>query len=73
MEEIKKTVMGTKVDYDAALAIIEPLIDALPNSLDEAKLEVFALAVDEYEKMFYPVEPPDPDEAIKLREGQENE
>jgi len=71
MEEIKKTVMSTKVDHDAALAVIEPLIDAPPNSLDETKLEAFALAVDEYEKMFYLIELSDPDEAIKLKEERE--
>lgn len=71
MERIKRTVVGTKIDYDAALAIIEPLMDARPNSLEEAELEVFALAIDEYEQIHYPIEPPSPDEAIKFRKEQE--
>jgi len=73
MEEIKRTVMGIKIDYDAALAIIEPLMDSALGSLEEAELEVFALAVDEYEQIHYPIEPPSPTEAIKFRKEQEEE
>lgn len=73
IEEIKKTVVGKEIDYNAALAIIESLMDAPPNSLDEEKLEFFALAVDEYEQIHYPIGSPDPAEAIKFRREQERE
>jgi len=71
MEEIKRTVMGEKIDYDMACTYIESLTDARPNSLDEAELEVFALAVDEYEQIHYPIDLPNPIEAIKFRKEQE--
>lgn len=74
MERIKKAVISMKaITYDNSLTHIESLMDANPDSLDEAELEVFALAVDEYEQRHYPIEPPDPDEAIKFRKEQEGE
>ncbi|MFH1926607.1 MAG: ImmA/IrrE family metallo-endopeptidase [Chloroflexota bacterium] len=64
-------VIKTEADYEAALAYVETLMDAAPGSPEEEKLEVFALLVDTYEQAHYPIDLPDPIEAIKFRMEQQ--
>ena len=57
----------TEVEYHIALERLKEIFDAetgLPES-DEADL--LALLVDEYEKKHFPIEAPDPIDAIKIR------
>lgn len=54
-------------DYDAALAEIERLWGTEPNTANGDKLDVLLMLVDAYEKEHYPIDPPDPVEAIKFR------
>ena len=57
----------TESDYRAALKRLEYLFDAKPGTPESDELEILGLMVDEYEKKYYPIEAPDPIEAIKIR------
>ena len=58
-------------DNEAALARIEQLWDAEPNTLEGDELEVLATLVHTFEEEYYPIEAPDPIEAIKFRMEQQ--
>ncbi|MGC9523898.1 MAG: ImmA/IrrE family metallo-endopeptidase [Anaerolineae bacterium] len=68
---IRPKVLKTEADYEAALAHIEALMDATPGSPEEEELEVFGLLVEDYERRHYPIDLPDPIEAIKFRMEQQ--
>ena len=55
----------TEADYQAALAEIERLFDAAPNTLEEDRLDVLTTLVQAYEAQHYAIPVPDPVEAIK--------
>jgi HTH-type transcriptional regulator/antitoxin HigA len=57
----------SEADHNAVLAEIEKLWGAEPNTAKGDKLDVLLTLVDAYEKEHYPIEPPDPIEAIKFR------
>ncbi len=57
----------TEEDYEAALARIEEIFDAEPNTPAADELEILASLVEVYERTNYPIELPDPIEAIKIR------
>jgi HTH-type transcriptional regulator/antitoxin HigA len=57
----------TKKDYKAALAKIEELFEAEPNTPDGDLLEVLGTLVEAYEQKHFKIAPPDPVEAIKFR------
>lgn len=61
----------TKVDYEAAVARIEALMDAEENTPEADELDVLATLVEAYEDKHYPMDPPDPVEAIKFRMEQQ--
>lgn len=54
-------------DYDAALAQIEGLMDARPNTPEGDRLDVLVTLAEAYEEKHWSVDPPDPIEAIKMR------
>jgi len=54
----------TETDYKTALRKIERLMEADLNTPDGDKLDVLTTLVEAYEEKYYPVEPPDPIEAI---------
>lgn len=58
-------------DNRAALARIEQLWDAMPNTPEGDELEVLATLVEAFEEANYPIAPPDPIEAIKFRMEQQ--
>ena len=62
----------TEVDYRAALQEVSALIDLDPavDSPDGERLEVMGTLVQAYEAKHYPIDPPDPIEAIKFRMDQ---
>jgi HTH-type transcriptional regulator/antitoxin HigA len=64
-------VIKTEADYEAALAQVETLMDAAPGSPEEEALQVFALLIEAYEQAHYPIDLPDPVEAIKFRMEQQ--
>jgi len=61
----------TKADYEAALAVIERLWGARAGTPAGDRLDILATLIDAYENEHYPMDPPDPIEAIKFRMEQQ--
>ncbi len=61
----------TKRDYEAALKEVERLWGAKSGTRDGDRLDVLATLLDAYETEHYPMDPPDPIEAIKFRMEQQ--
>jgi len=63
----------TEQDYEAALLAVEPMFDNEPalNTPEGDYFEVMCLLIQEYEKKYYPIDPPSPVEAIKFRMEQQ--
>lgn len=57
----------TKKDYQAAISRLEIIFDAKPGSKEGDELEILGLLIDKYEEEKFPVNFPDPIEAIKFR------
>jgi HTH-type transcriptional regulator/antitoxin HigA len=57
----------TEADYNEALSRLEIIFDAAIGSIESDEADVLGLLIDEYEKKYYPIEAPDPIEAIKIR------
>jgi HTH-type transcriptional regulator / antitoxin HigA len=57
----------TDADYRAALKRLEEIFDANFGTPESDELEILGLMVDDYENKHYPIEAPDPIEAIKIR------
>ena len=55
----------TEADYDAALAAIDALMDAEPGTAEGDRLDVLVTLVEAYEEKHWPIDPPDPIDAIK--------
>lgn len=54
----------TIADYEAAIAEIEELFEALPGTPESDRLEILTTLVEAYEERHFPLPPPDPIEAI---------
>jgi HTH-type transcriptional regulator/antitoxin HigA len=67
---MKPRIIRTEKDYEVALKHMESLKDAAPDSAEEEDLELWSLLVDRYEQEHFPIENPDPVEAIKFRMDQ---
>src|SRR6266446_8360781 len=61
----------TKRDHEAALKEVERLWGAKAGARDGDRLDVLATLIDAYEAEHYPMDPPDPIEAIKFRMEQQ--
>ena len=61
----------SEADYEAALAEVERLWGAKSGTPDGDRLDVLATLIDAYEAEHYPMDPPDPIEAIKFRMEQQ--
>ena len=57
-------------DYEKALFRVEQLMDAKPGTPEMDELELLTALVEMYEDQHYPINPPDPVEAIKFRMDQ---
>ena len=57
----------TEKDYQKALERLNEIFDAAKGSIESDEADILAILVDEYEKKHYPIEAPDPIEAIKIR------
>lgn len=55
----------TEGDYQAALADVERLMDALPDTEDGDRLDVLTTLVEAYERRHHPIAAPDPIEAVR--------
>jgi HTH-type transcriptional regulator/antitoxin HigA len=67
---MKPKIIKTDEEHEAALAHVESLMDAEPDSPAEEELELWALLVEQYEKEHFPIDDPDPIEAIRFRMDQ---
>jgi len=56
----------TETDYRAALKTVESLMVAEPGTAEGERLDVLATLIEAYEEKHYPMEHPDPVEAIKF-------
>jgi HTH-type transcriptional regulator/antitoxin HigA len=61
----------TEGDYEAALAEVERLWGAPSGTPDGDRLDVLATLIDAYESAQYPMDPPDPVDAIRFRMEQQ--
>src|ERR1700694_2154572 len=61
----------TKRDYEVSLKEVERLWGAKAGTRDGDRLDVLATLIDAYETEHYPMDPPDPIEAIKFRMEQQ--
>jgi HTH-type transcriptional regulator / antitoxin HigA len=61
----------SEADYDAALAEAERLWGAKSNTPEGDRLDVLVTLIEVYEAKHYPIDPPDPIEAIKFRMEQQ--
>ncbi len=62
----------TESDYRTALKRLEVIFDAEIGTRESDEADVLGLIIDDYEKKHYPIEAPDPIEAIKIRMGEMN-
>ncbi|MGV3550305.1 helix-turn-helix domain-containing protein [Rhizobium sp.] len=61
----------TEADYETALAEVERLWGAKSGTLDGDRLDVLGTLVDAYEARHYPIDLPDPIDAILFRMDQQ--
>lgn len=57
----------TDNDYQEALKRLEAIFDSPAGTKESDEADILGLMIDEYEKKHYPIEAPDPIEAIKIR------
>ncbi len=60
----------TEADYEAALARIDELMDAQPDSREGDELDILVVLLESYEEKHHPINAPDPIEAIRFRMDQ---
>ncbi len=68
--EIK--VIKTEKEYNQALLRLEPIFDASKDTPEGDEAELLVFLIEKYEDEHYPIEAPDPIEAIKFRMEQMN-
>lgn len=57
----------TESDYRKSLHRLEIIFDAPANTKEGDEAEILSLLIENYENVHYPIEAPDPIEAIKIR------
>lgn len=57
----------TDSEYQEALKRLEEIFDAKIGTPESDEADILGLLIDEYEKKHYPIDAPDPIEAIKIR------
>lgn len=66
------TPIRSEADYQKALDEVERLWGAKSGTSEGDRLDVLATLIDAYESQRYPMDPPDPIEAIRFRMEQQN-
>jgi HTH-type transcriptional regulator / antitoxin HigA len=64
-------IIKTEEEYEADLARIEILMDAVPGSPELRELGMLTLMIEKYEQTHYPIDPPGLFQAILFRLDQE--
>lgn len=54
-------------DYEKALERLEIIFDSSANTKEGDEADILSMLIDNYENQYYPIEAPDPIEAIKIR------
>lgn len=57
----------TETDYRQALNRLDEIFDAISGTPESDEADILGLLIDDYENRHFPIEPPDPIEAIKIR------
>lgn len=57
----------SKSDYEKAIRRIEAIFDAKSGTSEGDELEVLGILAEDYEKRTFPIDAPDPVEAVKFR------
>jgi HTH-type transcriptional regulator/antitoxin HigA len=57
----------TKKDYQLAVNRLEQIFDSKPGTPEGDELEVLGILIEKYEAVHFPIDMPDPIEAIKFR------
>jgi HTH-type transcriptional regulator / antitoxin HigA len=70
--EISIRPIHNEEDYEAALAEVDSLMDAIPGTPEGDRLDVLVTLVEAYEARHWAIEAPDPIEAIRTRMEQKN-
>ena len=65
-------VLKTEEEYNQALKRLEIIFDAPVDTPDGDEAELLGILIEKYEEAHYPIDPPDPIEAIKFRMDQMN-
>ena len=64
---MKAKVIKTEEEYNQALKRLEVIFDAPADSAEGDEAELLAVLIENYEDEHYPIDAPDPIEAIKFR------
>ena len=64
---MKIKVIKTEEDYNKALKRLEVIFDAPINTPEGDEADILGILIEKYEDEHYPIEAPDPIEAIKFR------
>ena len=64
---MKITPIKSETDYNNALKRLETIFEAPIGSPESDEADILGLLIDDYEQKHYPIEAPDPIEAIKIR------
>ena len=67
LETMDIKLIKTEEDYQMALDKLDEIFDASEGTPESDQADILALFIDEYENVHYPIEAPDPIEAIKIR------
>ena len=62
----------TEKDYQQALKRLEKIFDSRSGTKEGDELEILSMLIEKYEETKYPIDTPDPIEAIKFRMEQMN-
>jgi HTH-type transcriptional regulator / antitoxin HigA len=65
-------VIKTEEEYKQALVRLEQIFDSEPDTPEGDELDLLSLLIDNYERIHYPIDLPNPVEAIKFRMEQLN-
>ena len=68
---MKIKIIRTEEEYEDSLTRLETLMDAPPGSPEEEELDLLSYLIDKYEEEHFPIDLPDPVEAIKFRMEQQ--
>ena len=69
-KDMKIRVIKTEEDYQKALKRLEEIFHSPINTVEGDEAEVLSILIEKFEDKHYPIEAPDPIEAIKFRMAQ---